>query len=247
MAIFFKKSIEEFKIKNPNYDVVHEACFRAYDISQITNERCLKVHYKHSSKNITNLDRNCKDFFIWIMNLSLLKTYNALETLLIQSIQLRYYSNFINPIGNKKAIDQITKEIKSYLTTQGISADTKNNRHIIGFLSHQSSEINAFLKLPIRNGITTNWESFFEFISILRNIIAHQGTIINADTHNQIKSKSKDIFQVHFTLPKDENDYMNLCPKDEQFLGLISLCNDFAANCVKLIFGENDLSFIGMT
>lgn len=101
--------------------------------------------------------------------------------------------------------------------------------------------------MPVGSGFTTDWGNFFELISILRNVIAHQGTILSLDTQNQIKSKSNDIFLKHFALAKDDNDNMKLYPILDQFLNLISLCNNFAVNMVKLIYKENDLTMFKMT
>lgn len=244
---FLKLSIDEYKNKSSRPDEVFSAIFPAYNINPITNDGLLKTHKKVYSIKTLDLDKHSKIFFAWVMNLSILKTYNALEIFLLQAIHFKYFPAHKNPINNKKAVEQINREIKSYLTTQNINVDSKNNRDIIQFLKKQSTDISSFLQLPIRIDLTTNWENFFELISILRNVIAHQGTIVSADTHNEIKSKGKDIFQRHFTLHQDENNYMNLLPIDEQFLNFIFLFNDFAVNCVKLMFNETDLKIFKMT
>jgi len=244
---FLKRSIDEYKNKSSRPDEVFSAIFLAYDINPVTNDGLIKTYKKVYSIKTLDLDKHSKDFFVWVMNLSILKTYNALEIFLLQAIHLRYFPTHKNPIANKRAVEQINSEIKSYLTTQNINADTKNNRHIIEFLRQQSSDITSFLKLPIRIDLTTKWENFFGLISILRNVIAHQGTIVSVDTHNEIKSRGKDIFQRHFILPKNENDYMNLRPLDDKFLDFLFLFNDFAVNSVKLIFNEKDLTIFKMT
>jgi hypothetical protein len=125
--------------------------------------------------------------------------------------------------------------------------DTKNNRHIIQFFKHQSTDITSFLTLPIRIDFTTSWENFFELVSTLRNVIAHQGTIVSADTHNEIKSKAKDIFEKYFNLPKDDNGYMNLHPIADQFLNFTCLYNDFAVNVVKFMYKKSDFTIFKMT
>jgi len=244
---FLKLSIDEYKNKSSRPDEVFSAIFPAYNINPRTNSGLLKTHKKAFSIKTLDLDIHSQDFFAWVTNLSILKTYNALEVFLLQAIHLRHFPNLKNPIDSKKAVEQINREIKAYLTTQNVNSDTKNNRHIIQFLKHQSTDISSFLKLPIRIDLTTNWENFFELISILRNIIAHQGTIVSTDTHNEIKSKARDIFQRHFVLPKDDNDYMNLHPIADQFLNFTSLYNDFAVNTVKLMYNENDLTIFKMT
>lgn len=204
---FLNDSIKEYKSKNLQSYEIFSAIFPAFNIDPITNTGRLKTHTKVYSIKTPDLDKHNKDFFVWVSNLSILKTYNALEIFLLQAIHLKYFPTHKNPIDSKKAVEQIHKEIKSHITTLNIKTDTKNNRHIIEFLKNQSPDINSFLKLPIRSDLTTNWENFFELISILRNIIAHQGTIVSADTYNEIKSRGKDIFQRHFNLSKDENGY----------------------------------------
>jgi len=244
---FLNHSIEQYKSKSSQPDEVFSAIFPVYNINPITNSGTLKTHTKVHSIKISNLDEHSQDFFAWVTNLSILKTYNAMEVFLLQAIHLKYFPDQKNPIESKKAVEQINKEIKSYLVTQNINADTKNNRHIIQFLSQHSTDINSFLKLPISSDLTTNWGNFFELVSILRNIIAHQGTIVSLDTHNEIKSKAKDIFQRHFALPKDGNDYMNLYPIADQFLNFTSLYNDFAVNIVKFMYEESELTIFKMT
>ncbi len=244
---FLKLSIDKYKNENSLPNEVFSAIFPAYNINPITNAGLLKIHKKVISINTLDLDKHSKDFFAWVANLSILKTYNALEIFLLQAVHLRYFPNQKDPIDSKKGVEQINKEIKTYLKTQSINTETKNNRHIIQFLKQQSTDITSFLKLPIRIDLTTNWENFFELVSILRNVIAHQGTIVGADTHNDIKSKAKDIFQRHFVLPKDHNDYINLYPIADQFLNFTSLYNDFAVNTVKLMYNENDLTIFKMT
>lgn len=244
---FLKLSIDEYKNSSSRPDEVFSAIFPAYNINPITNSGLLKTHKKVLSIKTLDLEKHSQDFFVWVANLSILKTYNALEVFLLQAIHLKYFPNHKNPIEGKKAVEQINREIKSYLTTQSINSDTKNNRHIIQFLKQNSADITSFLKLPIRIDLTTNWENFFELISILRNVIAHQGTIVSANTHNEIKSKAKDIFQRHFVLPQDDNNYMNLYPLADQFLNFTALYNDFALNTIKLIYNETDFTIFKMT
>lgn len=244
---FLKLSIDEYKNKSSRPEEVFSAIFPAYNINPDTNSGLLKTHKKVLSIKTLDLDKHSQDFFAWVTNLSILKTYNALEVFLLQAIHFRHFPNFTNRIDSKRSVEQINREIKAYLTAQNVNADTKNNRHLIQFLKHQSTDISSFLKLPIRIDLTTNWENFFELVSILRNVIAHQGTIVSSDTHNEIKSKAKDIFQRHFILPKDGNDYMNLRPLADQFLNFTALYNDFVLNTVKLMFNETDFKIFDMT
>ena len=134
-----------------------------------------------------DLEIHRKFFFFWVMNLSILKSYNALELFILQVIQLSYFPTLQNPINGKKQADEVQKQIKNYLLNNNLQYDTKNNRHIIQFLKYQSAQCCSFLDHRMRIDLKTNWENFFELFSILRNIIAHQGIILNSDIHNEIK------------------------------------------------------------
>lgn len=243
---FLETSINEYIIKNPNQIALYQAGFHVYDCSFNSNYGRLKRHNEIRSIETINIEKYKNDFFYWISNLTVLKTYNALENFILQAIHIKYFNGNKYQIGSKKAIEQTNIDIKFYLKENGLNVDTKNNRHILQFLKNQSEEIASFLGTPIRIDLKTNWENFFELISILRNIIAHQGTIVSLDTHNEIKSRAKDIFQRHFTIREDEDGYKTLQPNNEQYSNFLSLFNDFSVNLVKFMFDENDLKFLEM-
>ncbi|QDW26784.1 hypothetical protein FFJ24_018915 [Pedobacter sp. KBS0701] len=243
---FMELSINEYKKGNAQSAELFTAGFFVYNLSPINNQGSLKSHEAIRSIGSNELEKYKSDFFSWISNLVILKTYNALEIFILQAIHIKYFSSDKDLIGSKKVVDDVNNEIKTYLKEIGANLDTKNNRHIIQFLKAKSTTISSFLDIPVRIDLNTNWENLFELISILRNVIAHQGTVISSDTHNEIKSKAKDIFQHHFTLVKDENDYINLHPNNEQFSNFLSLFNDLSLNIVKFMFDKEDLKFIGM-
>lgn len=244
---FIKLSIKDYQSKPSSPKVVFEAIFHAYNINPKTNSGLLKTVKTVYSRKTIDLESQSDDFFRWIMLLSLLKTYNALEILLLQAIQYKYFPAKKDPILSKKACDEIHMEIKKQLSSNGIKPDPKNNRHLINFLATNSNDISSFLLLPIRADLTTNWKQFFELVSVLRNVVAHHGTILSSDTQNSINSVSKDIFERHFIVDKEPLNYNILKPKQEQFLNFLNFYNDFSVNIFKLIFNQNDLTFIGIT
>lgn len=244
---FIKLSIKDYQSKPSSPDVIFQAIFHAYNINPKTNLGLLKTVKTVYSRKTIDLESQSVDFFVWIMLLSILKTYNALEILLLQAIQTNYFPSPQDPNLSKKACDEIHREIKNNLISNGIKPDLKNNRHLIDFLKIKSPEIDSFLLLPIRTDLTTNWKDFFELISILRNIVAHHGTIVSSDTLNSINSKAKDIFKRHFTVNRELLGYNILKPNQEQFLNFLNFYNDFSVNILKLIFNQNDLTFIGIT
>jgi hypothetical protein len=244
---FIKSSIKDYQNKPTRPEVIFQAVFNAYNINPQTNSGFLKTIKTAYSRKTIDLESQSKDFFIWIMLLSMLKTYNSLEILLLQSIQMKYYTSFNDPIQSKKACDIVHQEIKKCLIQNGIKPDLKNNRHLIDFIKIKSNETKSFLTLPVRINLTTSWENFFELISILRNMVAHHGTIMAIDTLNSIKSKAKDVFEGHFELHEENTGYKHLKPKQEQFLNFLSFYNDFAVNIVKLLFDQHDFVFIGIT
>src|SRR5690606_20314871 len=137
---FLKLSIDDYKNRSSRPAEVFSAIFPVYNINPSTNSGSLKTHKKVLSIKTLDLDKHSQDFFAWVTNLSILKTYNALEVFLLQAIHLKYFPNHNNPIEGKKAVEQINREIKAYLTNENINSDTKNNRHIIQFLKRQSTD-----------------------------------------------------------------------------------------------------------
>lgn len=243
---FLNTSIEEFRKGKPNQMELFGAIFTAYDIDQIMNLGYLKTYMKKNvSITASELDKYIDEFFTWVMNLAILKIYNAVELFLLTSIQLNKFPELGNSIKCKKDSDNINSKIKSYLTDLNIKVNTKNNKHIIEFLK-TNENIDLFLKQPIRIDLKSTWGSFFEMASILRNIIAHQGTIISKDAYNEIKQNANDLFHRYFKLNKDEFDNMHLSPIISQFMNFINYYNDFVVNVVKFLFNEKDLKFLKM-
>lgn len=243
-----KSSIEEYKKTHSQLENSFDAVFLAYNLDHLSGTGTIKVHEKNFTLKTNDLDKHSELFFTWVMNLSIVKVYNAMEIFLLQAIQLQYFQATQNPLDSKKVTNEIHGEIKKILNTQNIPTDTKNNKHIIQFLKVKSTEISSFLKLPIRSNYATNWADFFELISTLRNVIAHNGMILSIDTHNAIKSKeAKDVFEQYFQLVSDENNSLTLQPKVDQFQNFILVFNDFTLNIVKFIFNQRDLNFLGMT
>lgn len=113
-------------------------------------------------------------------------------------------------------------------------------------MSVKSDEFLVFKNQLIRSDLNSNWEEFFEFISILRNVIAHHDMIITKNIHNELKKNCKILFERHFRLIKDENDQNILFfEKKTMASHFLKLYSDFGINTVKFIYEKNDLSFIG--
>lgn len=146
---FLKKSIESY-INYPNSTELFSSIFVAYNINPDKTDGFLKTHQKVYRINVSDMERNRMDFFTWILNLTIIKVYNATEIFLLEAIHLKYFTKCVSPSKNKKAQEHIQKEIIKYLTIKGIQYDKKNNRHIIQFLKAKSPVINSFLISPAR-------------------------------------------------------------------------------------------------
>lgn len=242
---FLEKAIEKYNEANEcGHRKIFESIFNVYDIPFDSLNGVLKTYNETFEISPNSLQDYRKKFFNFVMNFSILKAYNASELLLLGSIQLAFFPTLESPFKNRKHADKIHKEIKNNLT----NADTTNNRHLIQFLKAKCSKFDTFSDQLVRIDLKTNWINFFEMLSILRNVIAHHGTIVNVDTLNQIKSKAKDIFERHFDLCDDENAYAILHPKEgDSFLNFINLINDFSLNTSKFVFDKYDLSFLDMS
>ena len=129
-----------------------------------------------------------------------------LEALLLRAIQDAYFPSLDSPIHGRVEMNKLNKKITDELKSNNHDIDQKNNRHLIKFLSVKSDKFLVFKNQLIRTDLNSNWEEFFEFISILRNVIAHHDMIITKNIHNELKKNCKLLFERHFKLVKDEND-----------------------------------------
>ncbi len=244
---FLSTSIKNYQLENPENRWINEAGFSLYNLRPDGQNTWLHVSSNTSTIEIKDLEKHSDDFFIWVMNLSIVRVYNAAELFLLNAIQLKYFPN-LKPIdNNKKNANKIITEIKNHLVTAGKSIDTTNNRYIIEFLKEQSSDFESFLDLKVNIDWTTTWNGFYEFFSILRNIITHHAMTITPDIRNNINSVAKDAFKHYFIQPSKTTDVDILKAKNEhEFLFFVSHVNDFVANAVKFIAAEIDFKFIGL-
>ena len=125
---FLDRSIENYKNEDKEKPLFESGYF-VYDLSHDSPNGYLKGDRKIFEITIGDLENYRKDFFSWIMNLSILKAYNSSELLLLKAIQLKFYPLLNNPLEHKKYADKIHEEIKLSL----IKPNTKNNKHLIEF------------------------------------------------------------------------------------------------------------------
>lgn len=236
--------IKEYQ-KNPEFvnQYAFQSIFCVYNLPSKPSENCLKVYQAPFLVKTEELIEYKQSFFLWTRNSSILKAYNSCELLLLRSIQLKYFPTLTDPRKDRKSARKVDNEIRNTFT----KPDVNNNRHVIEFLKLKIPEFESFSKDLVRIDRATTWGNFFELFSILRNTIAHNNSILSDDAYNQIKSVSKDIFEYHFELQLDENNFKLLIPKSgDSFSNFINLINDFSLNTSKFIFGESDLRFLDM-
>ncbi len=244
---FLKTSIDSFQKEYPENRWIFQSGFYVYDITENSNSGRLKRSDDLYSIEIGDLHRHSDHFFDWIMNVSFVRVYNSVELLLLQCIRTKYFSQTPDPNIGKKEMKQLQNEIKKSLKESGIQPDGRNNRYLIQFLKTQNDRYKTFCYQPVRIDRTTSWENFFEFISILRHIISHNGMLISKRMNNDLKSIARDLYTSYFDEPLDRVDGYFLKPKSsDSYLNFLSLVNDFSANTVKFVANENNLKFIGM-
>lgn len=239
---FFSTAIDNYA--NENEDSMRfGSVFNVYNLSEETGNGYLKTYKVPFQMTTSQLKNYSEQLFDWIIILSILRAYNVSELLLLRSIQIKYFPSLPSPLNGRKEAKKLENEIKNALP----KFDTNNNRHLIEFIKAKSDKFKKFSAHPVRVDLKTTWTEFFEFISILRNVIAHQGSIVNNDTLNTIKSTAKDIFERYFETFEDEDGFVILnVKKGAAYSNFIGLLNDFSLNAAKFILDENDLSFLDM-
>lgn len=244
---FMQMSIDNYQKDNPDNRWINESGFGIYNIPEDTRSGRLAMSDKTFTIEINDLLEHNNNFFIWIMNLSLARIYTCVELLLIQTIQHKFFPLLESPIKGKKEMNKIIKAVKDEIVKAGEQLDTKNNRHLIAFLKMKSATYKLFLAKPQNIDLNTNWEAFYEFFSVIRNIVAHEEMMVSGNTRNTLNSIASDVYRRYFHQPNNNKTTEPLKPKDgDAFLNLISRVNDFAVNTVKFIAEENNLSFIGL-
>lgn len=243
---FLEVAINDAATKFPSDQELYSSIFTIHDRSPIEIEGYLKTHETGFHLTLPDLENKRKQFFHWILNLSILKSYNALETFLMEVIRLAYIPSCNNRVESKKVISTLQNEVNLFLKAQNQKPDNTNNRNLISFLKLKSDVLTSFWGQPMNVDLKTSWEAFFEMISILRNTVAHYGMIMSADTVNNIKSISKDVFERYFFLVSQSKESYVLSPKEEYFRDFLGCINAFAANSAKFAFEQKDLSFLKM-
>jgi len=244
---FVDTSIDKYQEDNPANTWIHAAGFSIYNIP-LGGGTWLQTSKDTKAIEIEDLPKNNKDFFTWIMNVSLVRVYNSLELLLVKAIQVEYYPGLADPGKGRKEINKIHEAVRNDLKSAGLSAETKNQRHLIEFLKWKSAEFCLFMEVSVNPANwKTNWRNYFEWISTLRNLIAHQEMLVTPDVWNDMNSIAGDMLAHYFEAPVDRKNTEMLRPLDVQlFLNFVSHINDFAGNTLKYVAGESTMSFIGL-
>lgn len=244
---FIDTSIDKYQVDSPENRWIHEAGFAIYNIP-LGGGTWLHTSKDTKTIEIDDLPKNNIDFFTWIMNLSMVRVYNSLEVLLVRAIRVRFYPQLDDPGKGRREINKVHEAVRNDLKTAGLPTDIKNQRHLIAFLSCKSPEMGSFLQVSV-NPVNwkTSWKNYFEWISILRNIIAHQEMMVTPDVRNDMNSIAGDMLSHYFKAPVNRKSSELLQPFDiHSFLNFLSHVNDFSANTLKFIAGEASMDFIGL-
>lgn len=245
---FLDAAIEKYQKENPEDRWINQAGFSIYNY---THQQNMWLHSSEQVKEIyiANLGDHSKEMFVWIMNLSLVRVYNAVELLLLRAIQHHYFTDLEDPIKGRKEANKVKFAIKQTLKSANLNVDTTNERYLIDFISANSPTMAAFLKAPVnQTNWKVTWRNYFELFAILRNIVTHQSMMLTVNVVNGIKAIAGDIFNHYFYFDINKNDPEILTPcSSDYFLNFIHHMNDFSGNTLKFVAGESDLEFIGMT
>lgn len=242
---FLEAQIERYVGENEER-AVYTSTFTVYNRAASDSQGVISTYEKPKEINISDLKSQKDEFFDWIKMLFTVRAYNSLEHVLLRSIQEKYFPSLNDPLSGKKHLNKLLVEIDEWLNSNGLSTDKKNNRHLIVFILSNCSDCATFYNQFVRSDLSTTWTNFFELISIIRNVVAHQALLINQDIINQFKSIGNPVFKRYFFI--DEVDGLKLLKSKRgtgDFSNLINVINDFALNTVKFIYGKQNLDFIG--
>lgn len=191
-------------------------------------------------------------FLRWVTGLALLRAYNAVEILLLSAIVnecIKKKFSLKNYRAHEREVFAKTKQVyvNNGLDTNDI--DRKNNRYFIQLLRLQSPDLQQYFDTPMNTDLTTTWGNFFEFISILRNVVAHSSMVIVPKTMQDIEVIAANVYSRYFFIDQyyDRRENIKfLSPIPELLPNVLNSINDFALNTVKFIKSEPDLKFTGL-
>ena len=235
--VFLPATIKTYLEKYPCQVDAQSSGFYTYDIDSNICQGELHNFNKSSEIKAQELEPSSQYFLQWVEVLSIVRLYSSIENLLILSIQLKYYDEGSLLLKNKKQVNNIKSKIQEELKDNKITTSRVNNKFLIDFLKLKSPSVSNFLKCKTYSGEESSWEDFFEFISIIRHIVVHNGMVVSLDERNNINSRFTEMFNQYFQLIESENGHMTLCVNEKVGIGnIISMCSDFALNTVKCIF-----------
>jgi hypothetical protein len=237
--VFLPATIETYLEKYPSQVDAHSSNFLAYDIDS-NSCHITETHDFNKSSEIKaqELKPSSQYFLQWVEVLSIVRLYSSIEELLLNSIKLKYYSGDSSLIKSRKHANNIKNKIQKELEDNNIDMSRINNRFLINFLKFKSKLVSGFFKCKTFSVKESSWEDFFEFISIIRHIIVHNGMIVSAEESSGINSRFKKMFSLYFQLVKSGNGHMVLRVNENTGVNnMISMCNEFALNTAKYIFG----------
>jgi|GEM_PF-1086228 hypothetical protein len=240
---FLKGKIEEIISQDINPDRrAFESGFYVYDIPYNSQQGWLKSLNLELEKSMNDLPEWFKEFFGRTANLYVSKAYNEMELVFLEVIHRIYFPEIIDDTRERSYYNRIDGAIKKHLKGSGIDIDTKNNRFIIEFLKSKNGDFSTFLNMHPRINYNDTWRDFFEFVSILRNAATHIRSVFSKDGMNGLKGQFQEFLDAFITIIDLKDGYFSLVPKDND--NLWSLMNDFTANSIKILVGENNLNFL---
>lgn len=243
---FLTLSIDQYNKIFPERRQLSESGFYVYDINLETNEFCLVGDNETSFLFNTDMNVESQKFFTWVTNLALSRLYNILERALLRIIGYKFLLRKPSEGFDKQVSDKVLSCVYHWLKEKNYKIDKRNNRHVISFLKYRCVYFNIFLRTNHTFGVEGNMESFFEFLSILRNIVVHNAMHLNKEAVSRLMSIDPNLFQAFFDQKIEKGTELLKFKTPELFLSFQSKINMFLVNTIKSVAGEDDLEFLGL-
>lgn len=230
---FLPATIHAYRERYPQQTRLFESGHYAYNINLTDNKGWLHELGMSAEINNSNLDQSRERFLMWIQLISLVRIYNALELLLYGIIETRYFP----PTEKRRPLKTLKTLILTELKKDGIAHDTKNNGFLLVYLAYRNLALSRFFSLPVSN-FTHSRTDFFEFLSVIRHIIVHDGMLLSRNNHNLLKSRYSEFMDRFFLVQNSAGGEKKLLFNEE--LGamqyLLSVSNDLAYNTIRFAF-----------
>jgi hypothetical protein len=226
--------------------LMQSTSYGVYDHSPLSSMALLKTAHDIHEIHSQDLPAHSSTFFSWLHNHAHVRAYNALEILILETINCAYLNSAFDVHVGRSGVNAITSKVAELWPDS--KKDRNNNNQLIYCLRANCPDFEAWLKQLVRIDVKTTWKGFFELASKLRHCVTHQAMIVHYKMANEIKAQNNsDLFYRHFDLVVAGKATYELKPIQLNFDNWLEYYKEFGITILKLVTEQSYLNFLGLS